>query len=388
MIVLRFTGGLAWVVGEDNEFSEVSNSHSSDRVHYVHVGYTNYATWHSAFLRMYDCCCLEALGCLGIMPETQIAALQIGCLPVRSAGGSHGTLTDLEFFKSCLDLGKAWKVSLYTICLRDGAWQTFDTSSRLIPIELLDKSMVDAPEFVVWRGSVFEAQARSAAQRTRGQASNLEPRKQPRPKTQRMKRRADAQGEDVLVEDVHFHATPGEEPGEKQDADSALADFIQEMCQEASSASEDASNDAADGGHGPGSDLSASADEASSADDDFDWDGLLAQAADDGGADADEQAPAGAAAAELAPAAALPERRAGDIPVAHGLRRPDFSKDEFQVAPYGRLRYYPHRATSVRQSLTTLPAWKQGDGTQTISLPQMFLLCFVRNEGKRKLKKG
>lgn len=111
---------------------------------WAYVGYVNRSTWHFSILRMFECD--SGLAMLELHEQT--SSDQIVMLSIPDARNlNECLLTDIEFFKQCLDFRFAYKLSIFSLIEEEAAWDPSDCSCQSIPV----CPCSHAEEFVVWR---------------------------------------------------------------------------------------------------------------------------------------------------------------------------------------------------------------------------------------------
>ncbi len=166
LIILEFTTTIANAANAlQSDWDDTDCTETFGAPVYLHVGKTNFSTWHFGTLRLYP----------SDMQSQSSKALLLE--PGPYATDQMDVFSDVEAFKQLLNLNNPVKMSILTI--------SFDEDDWPVPLVINDPSVPvvkvqDQPEIIVWHGLQEEENRRKKTDKTRSSK-----RSGPRPRTQR-----------------------------------------------------------------------------------------------------------------------------------------------------------------------------------------------------------
>ena len=334
---------------------------------FLHVGYVNRTTWHFAAVCLHteveDLLSPELLEALPPHPDVVHVCVKT---PAQGAD-SLGVRTDMQALSEKLDYAFPWAVSVFAISDKEDHWQHADTSSVVVPLTVFQK--VESRE--VWRGMAREEEDRLAALRgqKRKQPAKGGPGRPRRPRAGPSTTNADPAPDDAAASapeaapegvpdaaEGHGLGVYSEHEESEEDDQDDGTDYDNEVAQPSGSSSSDSemsssstspcnSEDAAqEGGFGDNEQPAAARNRAEAAEKPADLGPDAAEAAEK-----PADLLAGPDAAEPAGMPELPDQHGERRPVEDRVagRRADFDKNELDLGPLGRLRFYPHTKVLV-----------------------------------------
>ena len=121
---------------------------------FVHIGRINFKTWHFGAFQLEECISRPS-----ILPE---GVLILQPRFVQETEQQKCVFSDYELFAHVLDTKAKWKLRFYTISLDPSHWVCSD-------IETIVACPTDEEEFIIWQGSLEEAERRRSIKKKQGQ---------------------------------------------------------------------------------------------------------------------------------------------------------------------------------------------------------------------------